>query len=110
MSQTISTYSADPRAERTRRRAMAAAQELLIAEGWDSLTHVRLAAATGISRMTLYRHWPTRIEMLRDVMKDAAETRHAEDSGDAHRDLRLEMQLIRTELLTPPQVKMLAML
>jgi AcrR family transcriptional regulator len=100
----------DLRAERTRQLVLAAAQQLLLEEGWDAVTHVRLAAATGISRMTLYRHWPTRIAMMKEAMKDAVEGRHATVSGDVRTDLTTEMQLMRTEILAPPGARMLAML
>jgi AcrR family transcriptional regulator len=89
---------------------MATAKRLLIDEGLDALTHARVAIETGVSRMTLYRHWPTRLAMLKDALSEAAEARHTNVSGDLRRDVRTEMQLIRQELLSPTRGRLLAAL
>lgn len=54
----------DPRVERTRTKALGAAQQLLLDEGIDSVTHVRVAEASGVGRRTLYRHWPDQRALL----------------------------------------------
>lgn len=102
--------SLDPRVERTRQAALAAALGLLLDEGWDALTHVRLASASGVSRMTLYRHWPTRLDLLYDALQEAADVRHAPISGDLRQDLKSELQLMRTQFLSPARAKLLATL
>lgn len=56
----------DPRLTATRESALEAAQKILLEQGVLSLTHGEVAKATGISRSTLYRHWPA-VEMLRDA-------------------------------------------
>jgi AcrR family transcriptional regulator len=95
----------DPRVERTRQVALDSAKRLLREEGWDALTHVRLAAASGISRMTLYRHWPTRLDLLRDTLfMWAADYRHPNLTGDLRVDLKNNLQLLRRELLAREQV------
>lgn len=58
----------------------------------------------------MYRHWPSRTDILRDVISEAAETRRHVATGDVRHDLRVEMHVMRTELFGPPQAKMLAML
>jgi AcrR family transcriptional regulator len=100
----------DPRVGRTRQVALAAALRLLLDEGWDALTHVRLASASGVSRMTLYRHWPTRLELLHDALQEAADVQHAPISGDLRKDLKRELDLLRTQLLSPDKGKLLATL
>lgn len=52
------TRSVDPRAERSRAKALQAAQTLLLSEGIDAITHARVAEVSGVGRRTLYRHWP----------------------------------------------------
>lgn len=54
----------DPRVERTRTTALGAAQQLLLDEGIDSVTHARVAEASGVGRRTLYRHWPDQRALL----------------------------------------------
>lgn len=98
----------DARVDRTHQTALAAALDLLLDEGWDALTHVRLANASGISRMTLYRHWPTRLNLLHDAVQKAAEVTHAPVSGDLRTDLTSELRLIHKQLLGPRPAQLLA--
>ena len=62
----------DPRLAATRDLALGVALDILQEEGVLSVTHASVSKATGISRSTLYRHWPE-IDRLRiDVFKLAA--------------------------------------
>lgn len=58
--------STDPRLDATRSNALQAALELLQAKGLLAVTHAEISSATGISRSTLYRHWP-KLEDLRNA-------------------------------------------
>lgn len=57
--------SEDPRIVATRNLALDAAQSILQEGGVLAVTHGAISKATGISRSTLYRHWP-RLEALRN--------------------------------------------
>jgi AcrR family transcriptional regulator len=61
------TSSADPRIERTRQHVLAAARELLLAEGAEAVTFSALARQARVSRNTLYRHWATPEQLLVDL-------------------------------------------
>src|SRR3984957_15802047 len=54
----------NPRVRRTRERILAAARELLSEVGPAGLTYSLLAARAGVTRQTLYRHWPARPALL----------------------------------------------
>ncbi|MFI2768054.1 TetR-like C-terminal domain-containing protein [Ruegeria faecimaris] len=56
----------DPRLIATRQTALDAAQKILMDEGVLHVTHGSVSKATGISRSTLYRHWPD-ARSLRDA-------------------------------------------
>ncbi|WP_157054301.1 TetR/AcrR family transcriptional regulator [Ruegeria sp. 6PALISEP08] len=56
----------DPRLIATRQAALDAAQKILMEEGVLHVTHGAVSKATGISRSTLYRHWPD-ARSLRDA-------------------------------------------
>lgn len=58
----------DPRRARTRDTALAAALDLLSERGVTELTHQNLAHASGVSRATLYRHWPTTVDLVIDLL------------------------------------------
>ena len=68
----------DPRLDATRRHALDAALTLLQEDGILAVTHAAVSAHTGISRSTLYRHWPKV-----DALRNAAFARAATGRRDA---------------------------
>ena len=56
----------DPRLDATRTHSLEAALSLLQDEGVIAVTHGAISKKTGISRSTLYRHWP-KLEDLRNA-------------------------------------------
>src|SRR5580692_8478225 len=60
--------AANPRVRRTRERILAAARELLSEVGPAGLTYSELAERAGVTRQTLYRHWPARSALLTDMI------------------------------------------
>ncbi|GAA3803074.1 TetR/AcrR family transcriptional regulator [Cellulomonas soli] len=57
----------DPRLARTREAALTAATDLLAEYGMTALTHQNVAARAGLGRATVYRHWPTTVDLLLDL-------------------------------------------
>lgn len=68
----------DPRLDATRTQALAAALTLLQEEGALAVTHAAISARTGISRSTLYRHWP-KLDALRNAAFSRAATGPKDD-------------------------------
>jgi AcrR family transcriptional regulator len=58
-----------PRVERTRAAVIEAAAELLTTDGPSAVTHASVAAAANVSRTTVYNHWPTQADLLRDTIE-----------------------------------------
>lgn len=54
----------DARVLGTHETVLAEGLRLLLEEGTGAVTHGRIAAETGIARTTIYRHWPTRADLL----------------------------------------------
>jgi AcrR family transcriptional regulator len=54
------------RAEQTRRRLQEEAVKLIAARGFDNVTVEEIAAAAGVSHMTFFRHYPTKVSVLLD--------------------------------------------
>lgn len=54
----------DPRVERTVTTVLAAARQLLLNGGARAVTVDGIATHTGIARTTIYRHWPSRDDLL----------------------------------------------
>ncbi|CAG6394419.1 TetR/AcrR family transcriptional regulator C-terminal ligand-binding domain-containing protein [Streptomyces cocklensis] len=91
----------DPRAARSRAAALTAAQELLVEQGWAAVTHVAVAARSGVGRTTLYRHWPDTSGMLRDAIVQRIQAAHITPSGDLRADLVGELDALRRLLHDP---------
>ena len=63
-----------------------------------ALAHLvqRLAQVAGYSRVTLYKHWPTRADILRDAFGGLREAHHHTPTGDVRTDLIGELTTFRT--------------
>lgn len=62
----------DPRLTATRNHAIDSAVEILLRDGVLAVTHGSVSKATGISRSTLYRHWPDVAQLRSNAFKRAA--------------------------------------
>lgn len=65
----------DPRLDATRTLATEAALQLLQDQGMLAVTHAAISNSTGISRSTLYRHWPKLEDLRNATIARAATTR-----------------------------------
>lgn len=77
----------DPRVARTRVTVLEAARKLLVDEGADAVTALRVSEATGIARTTIYRHWPDRQDLLRDTVALEEAEPQVQLTGDTRNDL-----------------------
>ncbi|KDN84654.1 TetR-like C-terminal domain-containing protein [Kitasatospora cheerisanensis] len=76
------------RAEDVRRATLTAAAELLLAEGVQAVTFAKVAAQAGVSKMTLYKWWPSPGALAFEAYFTAfRETLAFPDTGDVVRDL-----------------------
>lgn len=93
--------STDPRIARTRARVLDAAWELLNEVGFDGVTVELVSDRAGVSRSTLYRHWRTMPELLRDAFTAQAGRRHGDagdDTGDGLSTLAAYARAVATGL------------
>lgn len=86
----------DARVIRTRNDILSAALRLLVEEGAGATTHARLAHVAGYSRATVYKHWPTRVDLWRDAFTRLRALPHHEPSGDLRGDLHAELAMFST--------------
>ncbi|MFI1796386.1 TetR-like C-terminal domain-containing protein [Streptomyces sp. NPDC020379] len=91
----------DPRAERNRAAALAAAGDLLIEGGWAEVTHVSVAARSGVGRTTLYRHWPEPALLIQELLADLFQVEHGARTADLRRDLIGELNAFLDVLCNP---------
>jgi AcrR family transcriptional regulator len=88
----------DPRADRSRTAALDVARRILVDEGWDALTHARLAERSGLHRATIYRHWPTTTALLHDLLAQEIATAQITPTGNLRADLVKALTVARDEL------------
>ncbi len=80
---------------------LTAALDLLLQEGAGALTPQRLHLATGVSRSTVYRHWPTAHVVL-EALIDVAPPGPHPMSGNLSEDLRAEVDALCNRLRDKP--------
>ena len=59
----------DPRIRRTRDAVLPATLSVLAERGFADFTMEGVAEAAGVSKSTVYRHWPTKLLLLRDALE-----------------------------------------
>lgn len=90
---------ADPRISRTRRDVVTAAAEILLADGWEQVTHAEVARQSGYARGTIYTHWPTRLDLVREAVdRICDEAHHPEPTGDLRADLIAALEDFASDL------------
>ena len=58
--------------KRVHRDVYEAVRDILITSGYAALRMEDVAAAAGVHKTTLYRQWPTKAQLVRDVLVDGA--------------------------------------
>lgn len=103
-------WRADPRADRARTRGLDAARALLVDEGWEAVTHLRVAERSGLGRGTVYRHWPETADLVRDALSGMALALTMPVTEDLRSDLLTLMTELRRELAKPGVARIFAAL
>jgi AcrR family transcriptional regulator len=91
----------DPRITRTRNHVVLSARALMDQGGADAVTFSAMSARTGLSRQTLYNHWPTRERLLAALILDDAGTSYPKPTKDLQRSVAGWLRSLR-DSLTPP--------
>lgn len=90
----------DERVRRSRRTVLAATAELLFERGFYGATVDEISRRSGVARTTIYRHWPTRADLLRDACSTIGTPQNVPDTGNFETDVTALMtdlaQLLRT--------------
>lgn len=101
--------SEDPRVLRSRAAALQAARALMLREGLDAVTHLRVARESGLGRKTMYRHWPDREALLTDALS-TDHLPYPAASGVLRDDLCAHLESLRVALVEGPLAFVLAAL
>ena len=92
----------DARVVRTRTLVRGAVRELFALEGPGALTHQRVAERAGVSRATVYRHWPQPIDLVLEALGVAEEPLLRPSEGQPLREwLRRELLRAAADFARP---------
>src|SRR5215831_8650406 len=78
---------ARPRSEEARRKALAAATDLIVEKGVANLTIEDVAHRSGVAKTTIYRHWPERTALILDTVSACFAEVGTPDTGSLRGDL-----------------------
>jgi len=89
----------DPRVVRTRRDVVRASAASLLEEGWEATTHAEVARRAGYSKATIYAHWPTSADLMRDaIMYICEDATRPPTTGILHEDLHVSLSALALTL------------
>ena len=90
----------DERVRRSRTTVLAATAELLFERGFSGASVDEISRRSGVAKTTIYRHWPTRADLLRDACSTLSTPQDAPDAGNLASDVTALMtglaQILRT--------------
>jgi len=85
-----------PRSTAARQIALGHAAAVVLEEGVSALTFEGLARVSGVAKTTLYRHWPTRAELLRDTLNSMVEELPTLGTGSLRTDVHALVAAVPT--------------
>jgi AcrR family transcriptional regulator len=88
-----------PRVDRTRQVVLDAVRAILLEEGWEAVTHQRVAERCGVGRTTVYRHWPDKLQMVHDAIVEQSPALRPVRTGDLRADLISDLSGMVNELV-----------
>ena len=87
--------STHPRSVRAREEVLAATRQLLEEGGYPAATVDAISARSGVSKMTIYKHWPTRTAVAAEAFGGMmASAIPLPNTGDAVEDLREQVRRV----------------
>ena len=96
------------RDENARIAVLHAADDLLVQEGYAAVTIEGIAARAGVAKQTIYRWWPSKVDILLDTLIDDASRQLAiPDAGSAVESTRRYLRSLARFLSQNPAGKVL---
>jgi AcrR family transcriptional regulator len=77
----------DERVRRSRAAVLGVTAQLLFERGFGGATVDEISRRSGVAKTTIYRHWPTRTDLLRDACSTLGTPLDAPDTGSFEADV-----------------------
>jgi AcrR family transcriptional regulator len=77
----------DERVRRSRAAVIGATSQLLFERGFGGATVDEISRRSGVAKTTIYRHWPTRTDLLRDACSTLGTPLDTPDTGSFQADV-----------------------
>ncbi len=91
-----------PRSESTKHAILAASYELLLEQGFQSITIEGIADRAGVSKTTIYKWWPNKAAVVLDGYFSATQSMvQIPDTGSVKEDLFLQVHQLATFIMSP---------
>jgi AcrR family transcriptional regulator len=100
----------DPRVTRTREKVLEVVRDIMVAEGPLAVSYSAVAKAAGVGRQTLYNHWATPEEMIRDAAVEGYTGGYPAEVSSAEDAVRQWLQSLAGALADPRRVAALSSL
>lgn len=100
----------DPRVARTHRAVREAVRTLVQRAGFEAVSHQQVAEEAGVGRATVYRHWPSRTDLLLEAVPEAEAPRDRKSSGDLATDLTEGLERLQRTLGSPLVPELVALI
>jgi AcrR family transcriptional regulator len=81
-----------PRSQQAHRALLDAALREFVARGYEAMSLEAIAASAGVSKITLYRRWDSKLALVREVLQSLSGETPMEDQGSLEEDLRVLLQ------------------
>jgi AcrR family transcriptional regulator len=88
-SKAVVVPESDERVERSKRLVLATTHELLTQSGLSGVSVDEVSRRSGVAKTTIYRHWPSRHDLLMDACRHLSARPQAPDTGSLAGDLEL---------------------
>lgn len=99
--------SPDGRIVRSRATVLQATVALLLERGYGGATVDEVARRSGVAKTTIYRHWPTRTDLLREACSRIGTPLDQPQSGGVRTDVTAIMKNLAALLRTAPWASVL---
>jgi AcrR family transcriptional regulator len=78
-----------PRSEPAHRALLEAALREFVARGYEAMSLEAIATAAGVSKLTLYRRWDSKLALVLELLHELSDETPMEDQGSLEEDLRV---------------------